>query len=352
MSLNPSSRGAKKLLAFLSKTGDALSPLLILMHDFPDPDALASAYALHYIADRTRGIKSRIVYRGVIGRIENRNMVHFLELPVHRLKQSEIKKYKHVALVDTQPDFDNNPFPSNGRAALIIDQHLPNSGPSADCTIIDTDCGATSVILAKAVLSLKETVPERLATALAYGILTDTLGLYRVKRKDTVRAYLDILPFANMHILARIQTPVHDGNYFTTLGRAILNSKMRDGLVVCHLGRVDNPDAVSHVAEFLLSYKDADWTLTTGRFRAKLHASLRTKKKEYSAGSILRACFKNPEDAGGHDQIAGGSLRVKGADEGRWGKEEQYLQRNIVKSLKLKKGTRFLHAFKRKHYVR
>jgi nanoRNase/pAp phosphatase (c-di-AMP/oligoRNAs hydrolase) len=340
------SRSEKKLLDFLGDRSSSLSPLLILTHDFPDPDALASAYALHYLADRAFGIRSRIVYRGVIGRVENRNMVHLLDLPVHRLRQSEMKRYSNVALVDTQPDFDNNPFPSDRQAALIIDQHLPNSGPLADCTIIDTDCGATSVILTRALLSLKGDVPERLATALAYGILTDTLGLYRVKRKDTIRAYLDILPYANMHILARIQTPVHDRNYFTTLGLAIHGAKIRSGLIVCHLGRVDNPDAVSQIAEFLLCYKDADWTLTTGRFKDKLHASLRTKKKDYSAGRILRASFKNPEDAGGHDQIAGGSLQVKGADEDKWRKEEQFLQRNIVKLLKLKKGTKFTYTFK------
>jgi len=341
-----SSRSEKKLLAFLAERSRSLSPLLILTHDFPDPDALASAYALHYLADRAYGIRSRIVYGGVIGRVENRNMVQLLNLPVHRLKQSEIKKYKNVALVDTQPDFDNNPFPPGMQATLIIDQHLPNSAPLADCPIIDTDCGATSVILTRAVLSLKGAVPERLATALAYGILTDTLGLYRVKRRDTIRAYLDILPFANMHILARIQTPVHDRNYFTTLSRAIHRAKIRSGLTVCHLGRVDNPDAVSQVAEFLLCYRIADWTLTTGRFKNRLHASLRTKKKNYSAGKILRASFQNPEDAGGHDQIAGGSLKVNVRDESIWAREEQNLQRNIVKLLNLKKGTKFTYTFK------
>jgi nanoRNase/pAp phosphatase (c-di-AMP/oligoRNAs hydrolase) len=346
-----SSLSAKRLLAFLRDRSSTLSPLLILTHDFPDPDALASAYALHYLADHAFGIKSRIVYRGIIGRVENRNMVHFLDLPVHHLRQTEIKRYSNVALVDTQPDFDNNPFPSDRKATLIIDQHLQNSGPLADFTIIDTDCGATSVILTRAVLFLKGDVPERLATALAYGILTDTLGLYRVKRKDTVRAYLDILPFANMHILALIQTPVHDRNYFTTLGRAIHGAKMRSGLIVCHLGRVDNPDAVSQIAEFLLCYKNAEWAFTTGRFRNKLHASLRTKQKDYSAGRILRASFNNPEDAGGHDQIAGGSLQVKGADEDKWKMEEQYLQRNIVKLLKLKKGTKFTYTFKQDHCI-
>ncbi len=344
-----SSHGHQKLLAFLAARYKSLSPLLILTHDFPDPDALASAYALQYLADHAYGIKSRIVYRGIIGRTENRNMVTFLNLPVHRFKQGELRKYINTAMVDTQPDFDNNPFPPDRKADLIIDQHSPIARPLADCSIIDTACGATSVILAKALLSLKIDIPERLATALVYGIITDTLNFYRAKRPDIIKTYLDIVSFANMHVLARIQTPVHDGHYFSILSHAINHAQMRSGLIACHLGKVVNPDVVSQLAEFLLCYKHAKWTLTTGRFRNKLHASLRTKTKNYSAGEILRTCFRNPEDAGGHGQIAGGSLKINGTDEHAWKKEEAYLQKNIVKTLKLKKGGRFSSPFHSMH---
>lgn len=197
----------QKLLRFLAKKKQTISPLLILTHDFPDPDALAGAYALKYLADRSFGIKSRIVYKGIIGRIENRNMVRLLQLPVHKLRPREIEKYTHVALIDTQPEFENNPFPDNRKATLVIDQHPSVNHPKTECNLIDTGCGATSVILAKAILSLKIDIPKRLATALAYGIITDTLNLYRAKRRDIVKAYLGILPFADMPLLARIQVP-------------------------------------------------------------------------------------------------------------------------------------------------
>lgn len=340
-------RNELKLLKFLDEKKKDISPLLILTHDFPDPDALASAYALHFLAGRVYNIRARIVYKGIIGRVENRNMVSLLDLPVHRIKPRELEKYPHVALVDTQPAFENNPFPEGRRAALIIDQHAPVSAPSADMTIIDTDCGATSIILTKAILSLNINIPERLATALAYGIITDTLNLYRAKKTDIVQTYLKVLSFANMHSLALIQIPLHDKNYFKTLNCAITRARMIRGLMVCHLGIVDIPDLVSEIADFLLCYKRADWMLVTGRFKGRLHASLRTKRTDYNAAGILRNCFTKPGDAGGHGQIAGGSVIMRQPNEEKWTGEEQRLEKNILSILKLDKAGRLFRPFKR-----
>ncbi len=337
---------ARKLLTFLSRKKKSISPLLIITHDFPDPDALASAYALQYLADHSFHIRSRIVYRGVIGRVENRNMVDILDLPVHRLNRGELQKYSHFALIDTQPDFENNPFPEDGKTTLTIDQHSPLSRPLSDCAIIDTGCGATSIILSKALLLLKINIPERLATALAYGIITDTLNLYRARRPDILTTYLHILSLSNMPVLAHIQTPEQEKSFFTGLSRAITQAKMCKGLIASHLGRVSNPDTVSQTADFLLSYKEAAWTLVTGRFHNNLHISLRAKKKEHNAGKILRKCLENPEDAGGHDQIAGGSLRVRQPNERKWKQEEKQLQKNLVTLLGFGKCNNFFRPFK------
>jgi len=75
---------ALELSRYLEENKSRLSPLLILAHDYPDPDALASAYALQYLAELKGGIHSRIVYGAVIGRIENQEMVRLLKIPARR----------------------------------------------------------------------------------------------------------------------------------------------------------------------------------------------------------------------------------------------------------------------------
>ena len=97
----PLAESAERLIEFL--VGRSFERLLILAHDYPDPDALAAAFGLRQLAANVAGTESRIVHGGVIGRTENREMVNILKIPIHRFRASDLKKYPHVALVDTQP---------------------------------------------------------------------------------------------------------------------------------------------------------------------------------------------------------------------------------------------------------
>ena len=289
-------KNARKLLQFLSKKKKTISPLLVLTHDYPDPDALASGFAFYHLAKHTYNINSRIVYGGVIGRTENREMVKILRIPVHKFKSTDLKEYSHVALVDTQPLFKNNHFPKDRQATIVIDQHQPISEPSAELALVDPECGATSAILAQALLLLKIEIPVRVATALVYGILTDTLNLYRVKRADAIKTYLDLLPFCSMRILARIQNPSRPKKFFATLKKGINNAMVRQKLIVSHLGLVENPDLVSQIADFLLTYKGIRCSFCTGRYNGKLHVSLRMANPNALATNVLRDIFKNPQE--------------------------------------------------------
>jgi len=327
---------AQELLGFLAKNRESLSPLLILPHDYPDPDALAAAFALHFLAKEGFQIESRIAYRGIIGRMENRVMARTLRIPLHRLKPGDLKRFKQVALVDTQPAFENNPFPGNRKAALVIDQHPSKVNPAADLALVDPGCGATCVIPAQALLLTNLDIPPRLATALAYGILSDTLNLYRAERPDVAQIYLSILHRADMRDLARIQNPVRTKSFFVTLSRCLRDATVIGGLVAAHLGGIENPDLVSQMAEFLLTYKPAQWSMCTGRYKGRLHASLRSAVPDGQVAEVLRNAFEKHKEAGGHDAIAGGSFRV-GADapDETWLAKEQALQERVQKGLKI-----------------
>lgn len=327
---------ARKLLRFLSKNKEKISPLLILTHDYPDPDALASAYALQYLAESQYEIRSRIVYGGIIGRIENRAMVKALKLPVYKLRPADLRKHDHIALMDSQPDFENNSFPKKRKATIVIDQHPPVVRSSADLTLVDTDCGATCVILARALLLLRKEIPARVATALAYGILSDTLYFYRADRPDIIQTYLGIIHYCDFKALAYILNPLRPRKFFTSLGLGIQNAKARRGLVISHLGVVENPDLISQIADFLMSYKKTKRCLCTGRYRGRLHVSFRMANQNAEAGEILRDVFTNRDEAGGRGPIAGGSSKVgMDATEETWAQKEDDLTERLLKRLRI-----------------
>ncbi|MBN2506203.1 MAG: DHH family phosphoesterase [Verrucomicrobia bacterium] len=327
---------ADRLLEFLEQRRNTLAPLLILMHDYPDPDALAAGFALQHLVQTMVGVESRLFYGGAVGRTENREMVRLLKIRIHKVKRGVFKKEARVALVDTQPGFGNNAFPRKRRATLVIDQHASAAPPEADLVIIDPHCGATCVIVAQALLRQAAPIPPRVATALAYGILTDTLDLYRATRPDVLQTYLAVLQHCDMRLLARIQNPQRPQNFFATLGKGIRNATVSRRLLVSHLGAVSTPDLVSQVAEFLLAYRQLHWCLVTGRCQGRLHASLRTNRPDAQAGEVLREVFGERRLAGGHGAIAGGSCLVglEAPDEA-WAEREQTLTARLMKRLRI-----------------
>ncbi len=327
---------AQALLQFLAERKATLSPLLILTHDFPDPDAVASAFALQHLAQSVFGMEVKIAYGGVVGRMENRAMVRTLRIRMHRFHPILLERHANIALVDTQPVFQNNPFPGNRKAAIVLDQHPSDTPPEAGFAIVDPDCGATCVLVAQALLQTGADIPARVATALAYGILTDTLDLYRARRPDVAQTYLKVLQHADMRALARIQNPVRPRKFFSVLGRGIRDAVQYRRLVVTHLGAVDTPDRVSQVAEFLLTYRRAQWCFATGRFKGRLHASLRTVRQDAQAGEVLRDVFDRRNEAGGHGPIAGGSCRVGlDAPEETWAERERLLTERLNGRLRI-----------------
>jgi len=344
--MQPAEMNAGKLLDFLSRKRDSLSPLLILTHDYPDPDALAAAMALSYLADHYFDITTRIAYGGVIGRSENRAMVRILKISAHKLRPEYFKKYKNIALVDTQPKFKNNSFPEKRKATILIDQHSYNFAPSAELAIVDTGCGATCVIVAQALLMQGDPIPTKIATALVYGILSDTMDLYRAHRPDVIETYLSIISYCDLKMLAQIQNPTRSRRFFVTLHRALNRAIVYRRLLVSHLGTVENPDLVSQMAEFLLTYEKVQWSFCTGRYHGRIYVSLRTSISNVHAGEILRSIFDNPKNAGGHAAIAGGSLKVANdPSEELWQETEQTLQHRLFRKLRRSVNAKFQKPF-------
>ena len=337
---------ARQLLEYLETRRGRLSPLLIVPHDHPDPDALASAYGLYHLAQRVFDIDARIVYGGIVTRAENRAMVKLLRIPIHKVRPADWKRHRHVALVDTQPRFRNHSFPRNRRATIVIDQHLPAEPPVADLALVDTGCGATCVILAQALQLAAVELPARLATAIAYGILSDTQDLYRATRPDVVQTYLDVLHRCDMRMLAEIQNPRRSRRFFTTLGRGIQDAHAYRRVIVSHLGQVTGPAAVAQVADFLITYERVNWSFCTGRFKGSLYLSLRAARSNGQAGDVLRDIVDSPDQAGGHGGVAGGRVGVGNeAGDEAWRRLEEKLQVRLARRLRLPASGEFRRLF-------
>jgi nanoRNase/pAp phosphatase (c-di-AMP/oligoRNAs hydrolase) len=324
---------ARKLLRELKRLGRRISPLLILTHDHPDPDSLASAWALAHLAHSVARIRARIVYGGIIGRRENRQMAERLMIPAYPLRKGELDSFKHVALVDTQPPFRNNRFPPRRKPDLIIDHHPRHADTSAGLILIDESAGATTTMLAEALLLSGARVNARLATAIVYGIGSETQNLGREATARDMGAYRAFWPKANMKALWSISYPKRSASFFSDLARGTRNTFSVRGILVTHLGPITTPDRVAQIADFLLTYEKARWTMVTCRYAGRLHVSLRTSDPAGGAGRLLKRLLGGGNRGGGHAMIAGGNVEVgMGAEEARWRQAEEKVAAGFLES--------------------
>ncbi|MBN1297690.1 DHH family phosphoesterase, partial [bacterium] len=110
-------------LKHVLRIASASRQMLVLTHGNPDPDAIASAFALKYLVKAKTGCRVRVAYPGVIGRMENRTMVKLLRLQMIRLDEIDWRNYDCIALVDHQPRRRMYPWPKDRWPDIIIDHH-------------------------------------------------------------------------------------------------------------------------------------------------------------------------------------------------------------------------------------
>jgi len=301
------SRGA---LTGLLQAIDRPGPLVILPHDNPDPDALASAAALKFLAANLIKREAHIALGGIVGRAENRAMLTYLNITLVPVSEVRFGGDTQVVLVDTQPGRSNNSLPEGTVPVGVIDHH-PAYGTYPGVPFLDLrdQYGATSTILTEYMRESKLVPEAKIATALFYGIAAETQDLGREATAADIEASHFLYPYTNKRRLAKIENARVPREYFRVFREGIERATLYDRVVISMLGEVQYPDMVAELADFLLRLDQVEWAAAIGTFGTCLHCSIRTIDREVNAGDLLQRVLGS-RSAGGHDMIAGGRLYV------------------------------------------
>jgi len=304
-----SSAPTRGLLADLFRELERPGPLVILPHDNPDPDSMASAVALKFLVHRLQGKEAYIALGGIVGRAENRAMRTYLNIELVPVSEVRFTGDVQIALVDTQPGRSNNSLPEGVVPTVVIDHHPAYAAyPGVPFLDLRENYGATSTILTEYLRESKLDVEPKIATALFYGIAAETQDLGREATAADIEASHFLYPYANKRRLAKIENARVPREYFRVFREAIDHAALYDHkVVVSLLGDVQYPDMVAEVADFLLRLDGAEWSAAIGAYNGCLYCSIRTTDRDTNAGDLLQGVL-GAKSAGGHDQIAGGRI--------------------------------------------
>lgn len=293
-----------------------IDTLFIVPHNNPDPDALASAAALQNLLQQQAGITCHLSYSGIIGRAENKALAKYLDVSAAAKNAVSPAPVTPVVLIDSQPGAGNTVLPANARIVAVIDHHQPAAGspPPPNTAFVDIrpDAGATATLVVGYFQSTGLPLTQQLATALFYGIKTNTMGLSRNAGPADAAAYYFLQPQIDVEALGKIEqarVPLH---YFKTFDAALRKAHLYKNLVFSDLGLVDYPDLTAEMADWLLRLERARWVVCVGIYQHILIVSVRTRRRRDNAEALALAIVNNEGVAGGHGTIAGGQIALQG----------------------------------------
>ncbi len=299
----------------LLQTISGANRVLILPHNDPDPDAIASAVALRYLLATRLNVPVQMAYRGIIGRAENKALARYLGRPLRQLTADVLNQASAIALVDTQPGAGNSPLPPTTAVSVVIDHH-PRRAETAAARFADVraNVGATSTILTGYLQTAElEPTPE-IATALFYGIKTDTMGLGRSAGPADAAAYAYLQQRIDTKTLFDIERAQVPAAYFKSLAATLQAAHIFDGVLISYVGQMDYPDLSAEIADWFLRLEGLQWVICLGTYNDQLILAVRSRSRQGGAGRVAQAIIGQRGAAGGHGVMAGGQIPLQGVD--------------------------------------
>ncbi|HSM83178.1 MAG TPA: bifunctional oligoribonuclease/PAP phosphatase NrnA [Nodosilinea sp.] len=300
---------------------------LVLLQDFPDPDALSSAWAYKLIA-ATYKIECDIVYAGTLSHQENIALVRLTGLPARRWLTADganLADYQGLVLVDNQGT--TSQLYEHLREAglplvLVIDHHAPQAKLDAEYVDLRPHIRATATILTQYLqqglltLDRNNSKHSKCATALMHGLRADTNQLMHAAASDFMAAaYLS--QFYDGQLLSAVLQASRSKRVMDVIERSLRNRKVHNNVSVAGVGylRYDDRDAIPQAADFLVTEENVHTAVVYGivhdedEEREVVIGSLRTSKITLDPDEFIKEAFGQDSEGrffGGGRSMAGG----------------------------------------------
>tara|TARA_R110002094_G_scaffold16141_2_gene27624 strand:- start:5208 stop:6269 length:1062 start_codon:yes stop_codon:yes gene_type:complete len=295
----------------LNKFLQLLSPLqrvVIQAHDFPDHDAIASAYGLAALL-QAMGMNTLIVYNGHVDRISLANMIEWLDIPVIHCNKAKLTAHDKIITVDGCIG-EKNVTDIQGEEIAVIDHHNVTPPKGLWYCDVRSNYGATATIIYEYFSSLNIDIPEKVATALLVGLNIDTANLTRGFCNADLKAFLGLNQVADLALVNKICRNSLIQSELKSFQHVCDNVESNDGIAIVLLKEPCAKNLLGVLADFLLSVNEYDIVIVAMKFNQAIQLSLRSECPKVNVGLLLRQTLNQKQRGfgGGHAHMAGGMI--------------------------------------------
>lgn len=285
----------------------------IQTHNFPDPDAIASACGLQELL-KYRGIESTICYKGKIDRYSTDKLREIMQIELHNIEdlESVLTEEDEVILVDAQKG-NSNIINITGDEIICIDHHPIFEKYDYRFSDIRPEVGACASIIAQYFIENEIPISKRVATALTFGIHMDTGNLSRGVSKLDIEMLYHLYDQCDQDVIHLLE---NSNLYFEDLmaySRAISTIEVYDTISFANTGK-DCPEAlIASVSDFMLALVEVSFSVVYSQKKEGIKLSVRSERPTLDAGKIISEALQGIGNGGGHSSMAGGFVPFSGS---------------------------------------
>ena len=277
----------------------------IQTHNYPDQDALASAYGLQELL-RYKGIESTICYQGEIDKANTVAMTEELGLVLYDVDDLPFVSEDEIILVDGQKG-NVNLEELIGNEIACIDHHPMQDTDSYRFYDI-REVGACATVIAEYFFENEIPVSEKVATALVYGIKMDTANLMRQTTDADVDMFCAMYKKANLDLIRKFESHSLILTDLEAYREALKDLKIYGHNVgMANVGADCSEAMMGTLSDFIMSLDVVDFSVVYSYRAGGLKLSVRSELPQADAGKIVRQALAGyPGGGGGHAGMAGG----------------------------------------------
>jgi len=282
-------------------------PVYVQTHDFPDCDAVASAFGMQRLLSRAQ-VPSRIVHGGDIQRDSLRRMIHDLGIEVVPASRLAMEARDVVVIVDGCKG-NRNVTELPGDEVAVIDHHEVRSPDTVPFVDIRPRYGACATIIYGYFREASVEIDREVATALMIGINMDTALLTRQVSAEDIQAYADLYTRADIVLENSILRNSIQTKDLAFYRHALSHVEVRDRLAFCWFPDGCNQNLLGILGDFFISLEEADCVVLCARNDSVINISVRSEREQWNASRVVQAALEGVGFGGGHADMAGGIVR-------------------------------------------
>ena len=286
---------------------------VIVTHDTPDADGIAASWAIKRLIDEETTCETRVIAGGEILRSENKRLIELLEPPIEMLDEYFVVSNVALIFVDCEPNSSRHLIDSQLFDPLAVIHHhtLPTiNDPHSRPLVLDvrTEVSSASAIAASYLIELEIEPGEKLATALLYGIRSETKGCNPAYEAFDRSVLEWLMTRANLSMLGDIENAPLSAEYFGDFAQALLSCTLYGDTAFCMLPQASCPETIGEVAYLLIRREGLKQVLCAAVHNHRVLLSVRTEPGGGNAVALLDQTIKGLGHAAGHPNRASATL--------------------------------------------